>query len=59
MQAAGYAVMYEEIFKQPINQLVILMSVDHEGVVEFVEKRDNYIHDLIALRKKYKEKHNI
>lgn len=59
MQAAGYAVMYEEIFKQPINQLVILMSVDHEGVVEFVEKRDDHIHDLIALRKKYKDKHNI
>jgi genome maintenance exonuclease 1 len=59
MQAAGYAVMYEEIFKQPINQLVILMSVDHEGVVEFIEKRDDHIHDLIALRKKYKDKHNI
>ncbi len=59
MQAAGYAVMFEEIFKKPINQLVILMSVDHEGVVEFVEKRDDHIQDLIKLRKKYKEKHNI
>lgn len=59
MQAAGYAVMFEEIFKKPINNLVILMSVDHEGVVEFVEKRDDHIHDLIQLRKKYKEKNNI
>jgi len=59
MQAAGYAVMFEEIFKKPINNLVILMSVDHEGVVEFVEKRDDHIHDLIKLRKKYKEKNNI
>ena len=59
MQAAGYAVMYEEVFKQPINQLVIIMSVDHEGVVEFVEKRDDHIHDLIKLRKKYKDKHGI
>lgn len=59
MQAAGYAVMFEEIFKKPINNLVILMSVDHEGVVEFVEKRDDHIHDLIELRKKYKEKNNI
>ena len=59
MQAAGYAVMFEEIFNKPINQLVILMSVDHEGVVEFVEKRDDHIQDLIELRKKYKEKHNI
>ena len=59
MQAAGYAVMFEEIFKKPINNLVILMSVDHEGVVEFVEKRDDHIHDLLELRKKYKEKNNI
>jgi len=51
--------MFEEIFKKPINNLVILMSVDHEGVVEFVEKRDDHIHDLIELRKKYKEKNNI
>ena len=59
MQAAGYAVMFEEIFKRPINNLVILMSVDHEGVVEFVENRDDHIYDLIKLRKKYKEKYNL
>lgn len=59
MQAAGYAVMFEELFNIPITNLVILMSVDHQDPLTFIEKRDDHIFDLIELRKKYKEKNNI
>lgn len=56
MQAAGYAVMFEECFKVPITQLVILMAVDGEGTEVFIEHRDDHIGELISLRKEYKEK---
>lgn len=59
MQAAGYAVMFEERFGIPITQLVILMAVDHNGVHEFIEHRDDHIHDLCDLRKQYKQKYSI
>ena len=59
MQAAGYAVMFEERFGVPIKQLVILMAVDHEGAHEFIEDRDDHIHDLIELRIEYKQKFDI
>jgi ATP-dependent exoDNAse (exonuclease V) beta subunit len=59
MQAAGYAVMFEECFKVPITQLVILMAVDGEGTREFIEHRDDHIGELVSLRKEYKEKFGV
>jgi genome maintenance exonuclease 1 len=52
-QASGYAVMYEELTGIPVPQIVIIMVSD-EGYEVFVEKRDNYIFDLIDLVKQYK-----
>lgn len=56
MQAAGYAVMYEERTGIPVPQIVIVMTStedDHECEV-FIEKRDNYIDNLINLIEQYK-----
>jgi genome maintenance exonuclease 1 len=55
-QASGYAVMYEELTGIPVPQIVIIMVSD-EGYEVFVEKRDNYIFDLIDLVKQYNQIH--
>jgi len=49
MQTAGYAVMFEERTGIPVSQLVILMAVDGDQPLVFVEKRDDHIHDLIEV----------
>ena len=51
--------MFEECFKVPITQLVILMAVDGEGTREFIEHRDDHIGELVSLRKEYKEKFGV
>lgn len=53
MQTAAYAVMFEERTGIPIGRLVILMSVDDEDPLLFIEKRDDWIHDFIDLRETY------
>lgn len=55
MQAAAYAVMWEERYKRPINTLVIIIAVDDELPQVFIEKRDTWIHQFIALREEYKK----
>lgn len=60
MQTSGYAVMYEERTEIPVPQVVIIMVTDDDYEV-FVEKRNNYIFDLIDLVGQYKlynEGHN-
>ena len=51
MQAAAYAVMFEERTSLPISRIVIIMAVENEPPIVFVEKRDNYIYDFIKFRK--------
>lgn len=53
MQCAAYAVMWEERTGQPINNLVILMSVDDEEPLVFEDRRNNWINKFIDLRKVY------
>lgn len=55
MQCAAYAVMWEELTKMPVSQLVVLMAVEDEQPLVFVEKRNDWIHQFIELRKQYKE----
>jgi genome maintenance exonuclease 1 len=55
MQCAAYAVMWEELTKKPITQLVVLMAVEDELPLVFVEHRDNWIKEFMQLRKQYKE----
>jgi genome maintenance exonuclease 1 len=53
MQTAAYAVMFEERTKIPVDRLVVLMSVDDNPALMFVEKRDDWISSFIELREDY------
>lgn len=53
MQTSAYAVMFEERTGLPVSRLVILMAVDDEDPLLFVEKRDDWIHEFIDLRETY------
>lgn len=59
LQTAAYAVMFEELTKLPVSQLVILIMVDHDDPQIFIEKRDNWINKFIEVRNLYKLKYNI
>jgi genome maintenance exonuclease 1 len=52
-QCAAYAIMYEERTGIPINKIVVLMSVDDEDPLVFVEKRDNYVKYLLETKRMY------
>lgn len=58
MQTAAYAVMFEERTGIPVGRLVILMAVDDEQPLLFVEKRDDWIHQFIELRQDYSKMYN-
>lgn len=53
MQTAAYAVMFEERTKIPVDRLVVLMSVDDNPALMFVEKRNDWIGEFINLREDY------
>ena len=53
MQCAAYAVAFEERTGVPVSRLVILMGVDNEDPLMFIEKRDTWIGEFIALRAQY------
>jgi hypothetical protein len=53
LQTAAYAVMFEERTKIPVEDLVIIMSVDDENPLIFTEKRDDWIFKFIELREDY------
>ena len=54
-QAAGYAVMFEERYKMPINSLVIIAAIKDKDEPEvFTSKRDNHIVELIGMVEEYK-----
>jgi len=55
-QATAYAIMYEERTGVPIGQIVILMAVDDsKNPLCYIEKRDNYVDELLSTLKSYKE----
>tara|TARA_B100001093_G_scaffold426287_1_gene420146 strand:+ start:3450 stop:4130 length:681 start_codon:yes stop_codon:yes gene_type:complete len=55
MQCSAYAVMYEEITKIPITELVIIIAVQEGNAQVFTKKRDDYIKDFISYRKLFDE----
>lgn len=55
LQTAAYAIMFEEITKQPITQLVILISNEEGQCQEFIEHRDNWTKALLQQRKVFKK----
>lgn len=58
MQTSAYAVMFEERTGIPVGKLVIIMTVDDEKPLLFVEKRDDWIHRFIELRQDYSKLYN-
>ena len=55
MQACAYSIMWEELTKQPITQLVVAIASD-EGPQIFIEHRDNWDKDLISVINDYKQR---
>lgn len=46
-QCTAYALMYEELVGNPIDQIVVMMAVEHEQPLIFVEKTTDYIEKLV------------
>lgn len=55
MQATAYAIMFEELTGISVPNIVIVITVDHEGTQVFEEKRDNYADELIKTISEYKQ----
>jgi genome maintenance exonuclease 1 len=55
MQCSAYAVAFEEMTGIPVPQLVVIMGVDDEDTLVFVQKRNKWIGDFIALRHEYRK----
>lgn len=59
MQCSAYAIMFEEQFGIPVSQTVVAVAVEDETPQVFIEKRDNYVRDLLRYRDMYESKLNI
>jgi genome maintenance exonuclease 1 len=53
MQESAYAIMWEERTKQPITQLVTIVSVDNHEPQIFIEHRDTWVRPLRETIAKY------
>jgi genome maintenance exonuclease 1 len=53
IQCAAYAIMYEERTGIPIDKLVIIMAVEDDKPLLFVEKRNTWVKDLLECRQNY------
>ncbi len=58
MQTAAYAVMFEEMTKTPINQLVIMITVDGSEPQVFTERRDSWIWKFVDARSDCERRYN-
>jgi genome maintenance exonuclease 1 len=54
-QCTAYACMYEELIGQGIDQLVVIMAVDNEEPLVFIEKTEDHLNTLLEYIKFYKE----
>jgi len=54
-QETAYALMYEELDGQPINNLVTIMAVEGASPALFIEKTEDHIDGLVNAIKYYKE----
>ena len=59
MQEAAYAVMFEEMTKIPITQLVTVIAVTQDEPQLFIERRDDHIAIFQQWRDIYKEKYGV
>ena len=56
MQCSAYAIMYEELYGEPINRTVVIIGVDDDYPQVFVQTRDDYVDKLLYYRDFYEEK---
>jgi genome maintenance exonuclease 1 len=54
-QCVAYACMYEELIGNGIDQIVIIMAVDDEEPLVFIEKTEDHLNTLLEYIKFYKE----
>lgn len=59
MQESGYAIMWEERYKQPITQLVTIMHVDDDEPRVFIEHRDNWASQLLDVIAQYRQENGL
>lgn len=57
-QTTAYALMYEELVGQPIDNLVIIMAVEHEKPLIFQQKTENHIEGLVKVIHDYRAENN-
>lgn len=58
-QCVAYSMMYEELVGQPIDQIVIIMAVENEEPLLFIEKTEDHINTLLEYIKFYRESLNV
>jgi len=58
-QCVAYACMYEELIGSGIDQIVIIMAVDNEEPLVFVEKTADHLDTLMEYIKFYRENKNV
>ena len=59
MQTSAYAVAFEERTGIPVSRMIVIMGVDDNEPLLFVEKRDNWIDSFIQLREDYRKWKNL
>lgn len=58
MQCSAYAIMFEEIFKIPVPRIVVAIAVEDEEPQIFIEKRDDYVKNLLYYRNLYESNYS-
>jgi hypothetical protein len=54
-QTTAYALMYEELIGTPINKLVVIMAVEDNSPLIFIEKTEDHIDGLVQAIQFYKK----
>jgi len=58
-QTTGYSLMFEEMYNQKIDKVVVIIAVEETGKPQvFVRKKDKYIEALKNTRQLYRDKYN-
>lgn len=53
MQASAYAIMFEERFNIPVSRTAVMIAIEDHPPQIFIEKRDNYVDQLLFYRNSY------
>ena len=56
VQCTAYALMFEEMTSIQINKIVVVMAVENENPLTFIEKPRDYIEELVKSIKYFKNK---